>query len=149
MHVRTQIRDRFADVLSAGLPAGEYEVFRSRKYPRNHTPGVAILDMRFEQDQTRDREVQSDARIHVASLMIRIQRSEAEEQIDDALDADEVNVVGTVSSTDFSDLLEEPPELVQVLFTDDASSGQVIGVIVMRYDVEYRIEYTDPETVIA
>lgn len=144
-HMRQQIRERFKTVLDAALPAAGYQVYASRHYPRNHTPGVAFVDMRFLNDQTQGREVMGDERVHVASLYIRVQRSEEETNLDDAMDADEVAVVAAVEAANWSDLLEEDPELLQVNFSDDAQ-GRAIGALVMRFDVEYRIYKSDPET---
>lgn len=144
-HIRTQIRTRFATILTAALGAG-YDVFSSRKYAVNVTPGRALVDMRFLNDQTQEREVMSDARVHVASLYIRVQRPAQETDMDDTLDADELAVVSAIEAEDFTDLLEEDPELLQVNFSDSAEGGQIVGAIVIRYDVEYRIDKTDPET---
>lgn len=144
-HVRTQIRERFKAVLDAALPSS-YVVFASRKYAWNTKPGQTLVDMRFLNDQTRDREVMGDERIHVASLYIRVQRALDESEIDDALDEDEIAIVDAVEAEDWSDLLEEDPELLQVNFADDAEGGRAIGAIVLRYDVEYRIDKADPET---
>lgn len=142
-HIRTQIRQRFKAALDASLGAG-YVVFASRKFTRNHVAGEAIVDMRFLNDQTQQREVMGDERVHIASLYIRVQRSEDEANLDDALDVDEVAIVAAVEAADWSDLLEEDPELLQVNFADDAQ-GAAIGALVMRFDVEYRIDKTNPE----
>lgn len=146
-HVRTQIREAFKDALETSLPA-TYTVFSSRKYARNIVDGEAIVDMKFLNDQSAGHEVMGDERTHVGSLYIRVQRSATEETIDDALDADEIAVVGVVEGHDWSDLLEEDPELLQVNFADDASTSQPIAAIVIRYDVEYRIFKHDPENTI-
>ena len=142
-HVRPQIRDRFRDVLTAALPPN-YDIFSSRKFKYNHVVGRVLIDMRFLNDQTAEREVMGDSRTHVASLYIRIQRSSNEEELDDALDADEVAVVSAIEAHNFSDLLEEDPELLQVNFADEAEGGRALGAIVLRFDVEYRIEKSDP-----
>jgi len=144
-HMRTQIRSRFKSVLEAALGSG-YEVYASRKSSWNHTSGVALVDMRILNDQTQAREVMGDARAHTASLYVRVQRSAPETGLDDALDADDVKITLAVEGEDWSDLLEEEPELVQVNTADDAEGGRAIGAIVLRYDVEYRIDKTDPET---
>lgn len=146
-HVRTQIRNTFKTVLEASLPV-TYKVFASRKYARNIVDSEAIVDMQFLNDQTQARETMSDDRIHIGSLYIRVQRALTEDLIDDALDADELAVVTAIEGATWDDLLEEDPELTQVNFTDDTSGGKAIGGIVIRYDVEYRIDKSDPETVI-
>jgi hypothetical protein len=105
--------------------------------------------MRFLNDQTRERETMGDERIHVASLYIRVQRALEESQLDDALDEDEIAMVAAIEGENWLDLLEEDPELLQVNFADDAEGGRAIGAIVLRYDVEYRIDKSDPETRIA
>ena len=144
-HMRKQIRDAFAAALTNALPS-TYDVFSSRKFARNIITGRALVDMRFLNDQTQAIETMSDDRVHVGSLYIRVQRPETGADIDDALDADEVAIVSAIESRDWSDLLEQDPELLQVNFSDDASGGQVIGTIVIRYDCEYRINKSDPET---
>lgn len=144
-HMRKQIRDRFKSVLETALPSADYTVYSSRHYARNHTPGKAIVDMRFLNDQQQDIEVLGDSRTHIASLYVRVQRSEEESALDDAMDADEVLVVNAVFAADWSSLLEQEPELLQVNFSDDAQSA-AIGALVMRFDVEYRIMKSDPET---
>jgi len=146
-HIRTQIHTQVKSVLDGALPAS-YNVFASRKYSWNHKTGEALVDMRFLNDQTREEEVMSDARVHVGSLYIRVQRSAAEAALDDALDADEVVVVAAMEGFDWSSLLEEDPEMIQVNFSDSAETGHALGAIVLRYDVEYRIDKTDPETAI-
>jgi len=144
-HMRTQIRQRFKSVLGAALGSG-YEVYASRKSSWNHTPSTALVDMRILNDQSQGYEVMGPERVHTASLYIRVQRSAPEDELDDALDADEVAIVNAVETEDFSDLLEEDPELLQVNTSDDAEGGRAIGAIVLRFDCEYRIEKSDPET---
>lgn len=146
-HVRTQIREAFKSALDDNLPSG-YVVYSSRKYARNIVDGEAIIDMRFLNDQSQGYETMDGSRTHVGSLYIRVQRSADEVDLDDALDGDEVAVVTAVENTDWSDLLEEDPELLQVNFSDNAEGDRPIGAIVIRYDVEYRINKSDPETVI-
>jgi len=144
-HIRTQIRTAMKAALDAALTTG-YQIFSSRYYARNIVDGQAIVDMRFLNDQTAEAETMGDKRVHVASLYIRVQRSAPEDELDDLLDADEVAVIGAVAAADWSALLEEKPELVQVNFVDDAESGRAAGALVMRYDLEYRIDMNDPET---
>jgi len=144
-HIRTQIREAMQTALDTNLPAGQYDVYASRKYARNHT-GKAAIDMRFLNENI-TRETMGAERIRISSFYLRVQRSEAEADLDDALDVDEVNVIAAVVATDWSALLEEEPELVQVNFSSDAETGLALGGLVMRYDVEYRADYDDPETV--
>lgn len=147
-HVRTTIREEFKAVLDGALPATHYRVFASRKSAINHKSEYAVVDMRFLNDQTRQAETMGDDRIHIASLYVRVQRSATEETLDDLLDIDEIKVVQAVSDHDWTALLEESPELVQTNFSDDGSTGRILGAIVLRYDLEYRIDKNDPETVI-
>ena len=148
-HVRTQIRDRFKTTLEAALPGAAYTVFASRRYARNHTPDLAVVDMRFQNDQQQAREVFGSERVRIASLYIRVMRSADDEtQLDAALDADEVLIVEAIEAATWSDLLEQDPELLQINFLEDADSGRALGGIVLRYDCEYRIQKGSPETVI-
>lgn len=142
-HVRTQIRQAFKHALIDALD-GEYDVFASRKYKLNITDRP-MVDMRFASvdiaAQTMD-----DLRTHTGSLFIRVQRTATEEDMDDLLDQDEVNVTAAIESVDWSSLLEEDPELKAVSWADDADGEVPVGMIVLRYDIEYRIAKNDPET---
>ena len=152
-HVRTQIREAFKEALEDNLPQGEYRIFASRKSAINHKSGSALIDMRFLNDQTRTEEVLNysngdGARVHIGSLYIRVQRSALEPDIDDILDQDEVNVIAAVEGSEWGDLLEEHPELMQVNFSDDATGGNKLAAIVLRFDLEYRINRDNPELII-
>ena len=146
-HVRTQIREAFAEALETSLPMLEYRVFASRKYARNLKPGVAIVDMRFLNVNI-EQQTMGIERSHTGSLYIRVQRDETESELDNALDADDVAITAAIEAADFSALLEEEPELVQVNFASDADGAVPIGSIIMRYDVEYRINKTNPESAV-
>lgn len=151
-HVRTQLRRAFKDVLEDVLPAAQYRIFASRKSAINHKATHAIVDMRFLNDQTRQAETMDqqgdEARIHIPSLYIRVQRSATEEDLDDLLDEDEVAIVKAIAEHDWGYILEEEPELVQTNFSDDGSTGRILGAIVLRYDLEYRINKHNPEQAI-
>ena len=151
-HVRRQIRARFKEAFDTYL-SDTYETYASRKSAINHDPDKVVIDMRIMNDQTRQRETMmmgsANARIHVASVYVRVQRSAREHQIDDLLDDDEVQIIKAVDKYEWDDLLEEEPELIQVNFSDDASGGLVLGSMVLRFDVEYRIDRNDPEKIIA
>ena len=143
-HVRTQIRDQMAAVLEAALGTG-YRVYASRKYPQN-LGAKALVDMRFMNENV-DQTTMGDERTRTASLYIRCHRGASEATIDDLLDADEVAIHDAILSYDWSALLEEQPELMQVNFSDDAGGGTPIGAIVLRFDLEYRVTQFDLETV--
>ena len=143
-HVRTQIRDTMAAVLTAALGAG-YKVYASRKYPLN-LGTKALVDMRFLNENV-EQTTMGDERTRTASLYVRCHRGATETTIDDLLDADEVAIHDAIMDHDWSALLEEQPELMQVNFTDDASGGTVIGAIVLRFDLEYRVSQLDLEIV--
>ena len=143
-HVRTQIRNAMASVLTAALGSG-YNVYSSRKYPQN-LGTKALIDMRFLNENI-EQTTMGDERTRTASLYVRCHRGASETTIDNLLDADEVFIHDAIMDHDWSALLEEQPELVQVNFTDDASGGTVIGAIVLRFDLEYRVSKFDLETV--
>ena len=142
-HVRTQIRDAFKAALVAALDA-DYDVFASRKYKLNMVDRP-MVDMRFASvDITA--QTMGDLRTHTGSLFIRVQRMATGDDIDDLLDQDEVNVTAAIEAVDWLSLLEEDPELKAVSWADDADGEVPIGMIVLRYDIEYRIAKNDPET---
>jgi hypothetical protein len=144
MHVRTQIRQAFKAALDADLSAS-YDIFSSRKYKLNMTTRP-MIDIRFASvDITQN--TMGDARTHVGSLFIRVQREATGEDLDDLLDQDEVNVTASIEGVDWSSLLEEDPELIQVVWADNSDGEVPIGMIVLRYNIEYRITKNDPETV--
>jgi hypothetical protein len=142
-HVRTQIREAFKTALIESLDE-DYDVFASRKYKLNVSERP-MIDMRFSSvDITA--QTMGDLRTHTGSLFIRVQRTATGDEIDDLLDQDEVNVTAAIEAVDWSDLLEEDPELKAVSWADDADGEVPIGMIVLRYDIEYRIAKNDPET---
>ena len=142
-HVRTQIRDAFKAALTDALEA-DYDVFASRKYKLNMVDRP-MVDMRFASvDITA--QTMGDLRTHTGSLFIRVQRMATGDDIDDLLDQDEVNVTAAIEAVDWSPLLEEDPELKAVSWADDADGEVPVGMIVLRYDIEYRIAKNDPET---
>lgn len=142
-HVRTQIREAFQAALVAALN-DDYDIFASRKYKLNMSDRP-MIDMRFN---TVDITAQTmgDLRTHKGSLFVRVQRMATGDEIDNLLDQDEVNVTAAVEAVDWSSLLEEDPELQSVSWADDADGEIPVGMIVLRYDIEYRIAKNDPET---
>lgn len=153
-HVRTQIRAAFKAALEAHAGASGYTVYASRKYALNVADGHGYVDLMISNDQTEVGQstmgLTRKARIHTASVYLRVQRSADSDDLDDLLDVDEVFIVEAVAAYDWTSLLEEEPELIQVNFADSNDSrGVAVGTIVMRFDVLYRINYDAPETVIS
>lgn len=146
MHVRTQIRHRFRDVLDAALPSS-YVIYGGRKRARNDT-GQALVNIVSLNDQQSLPETQGDARIRTASIYVRVQRSGVGDALDDQLDADEVAVTEAIMAADWSDLLEELPESVQTNSSDSGEAGRDVSEVVIRFDCEYRIDRFDLETAI-
>jgi hypothetical protein len=144
-HARTLIRHAVIEALAADLPA-TYRVFGSRKYALNRVAGAPVVDVRFAQVNI-TQETMGDERRNLGSLLIRVQRDSEETGLDDALDADEVLIVGVMAALDLSALVEEQPELMQVNFAEDAQTGRPVGALVLRFDVEWRANWNDPETV--
>lgn len=142
-HVRTQIRAAITAALEAAM-GDDYDIFTSRKYKLNVVPRP-MIDMRFSNVDVAP-QTMGDLRTHNATLLLRVQRTATGSEIDDLLDADEVAVTAAMESFDWTNLLEEAPELTQVSWADDANGEVPIGMIVMRYAIEYRVLKSDPET---
>jgi hypothetical protein len=142
-HVRTQIRQALKAALDVALPT--FDVYASRKYAKNIT-AKPIIDMRFLNENI-DSEVMGSERRRKASLYVRVQRHAAETEIDDLLDDDEIAINDVVMSDWWESFLTEPPEQMQVNWSDTDQGGAIIGSIVLRYDVEYRVDQSDFETV--
>lgn len=142
-HVRTTVRNAIKAVLVTALPG--FDVFASRKTARN-VLARPMIDMRFLNVNI-DHDTMGDSRRHVASLYIRVQRAAPEDQIDNLLDVDEVAINTALLAHDWTGLLEEDPELKQTNWSDSNEGGQIIGAIVIRYDIEYRVSQSDLETV--
>lgn len=142
-HVRTQIRQAFSTALVDALE-DDYDIFASRKYKMNLSERP-MIDMRFNAVDIAA-QTMGDLRTHTGSMFIRVQRIATGDDIDDLLDQDEVNVTAVIEAVDWSSLLEEDPELKAVSWADDADGEIPVGMIVLRYDIEYRIAKSDPET---
>jgi hypothetical protein len=143
-HVRTQIRSAIKSVLDTAL-AADYDIYASRKYKLNISDRP-MIDMRFASVEIRQ-QTMGDMRTHIGTLMIRVQRMATEDDMDDLLDQDEVNVTAAIEAADWSSLLEEDMELTQVAWADDAAGEVPVGMIALRYNVEYRVLKNDLETV--
>lgn len=148
-HVRTLIRQRFREALVSRLPEETHRIFSGRISMVNHDETRTLVDIIFDEDNTLPREVMGPERVHVATFLIRIQLSAPDEQIDEAMDYQETLVVSAIECADFSDMLEEHPELTQASFFSDASSSLTMGLLVLRYNVEYRIDKREPTRFIA
>ena len=144
-HIRTTIRAAMKAVLEDALPSADYDIFASRKFKVNSTLR-ALIDMRFSSENISN-VTMGTVRTHDASLYIRCQRKADEASLDDLLDADEIAINTAIMSQDWNPLLMEQPELVQVNFTEDATTGNAIASIVLRYDLQYRATNDDLETV--
>lgn len=142
-HTRTQIREGLRDALATTLTG--YDVYSSRKYAKNIT-SKPMIDMRFLNENI-ESETMGSTRRRKASLYVRVQRQAPETEIDDLLDSDEILVNDIVMSNWWGPYLTEPPEQMQVNWSDTDQGGSIIGSIVLRYDVEYRVSQTDLETV--
>lgn len=142
-HVRSQIRAAITAALESSL-GDTYDIFTSRKYKLNIVPRP-MIDMRFSNVDVSAQSM-GDLRTHSAALLVRVQRSATGAEIDDLLDQDEVNLTAAMESFDWTALLEDAPELTQVTWADDADGEVPIGMIVMRYAIEYRVAKSDPET---
>lgn len=145
-HMRTTIRHEMRDVIAA-IDA-DWKVYASRKYARNIDPDQVLVDITVLNENI-EQETMGDERVRDASLYVRLQRAAPEEDIDDLLDSHEVQILAAIDAHDWSSLLEEDPELVQVNFSDDADGGYVIAAIILRFDLEYRVGQFDPETISA
>ena len=141
-HVRTQIRESLREVLALSLP--DFDVYSSRKYAKN-IGDRPMIDMRFLNENI-DNETMGTERRRVSSLYVRVQRAAVETEIDDLLDEDEICVNDVVMSDWWEGLLTEPPEQMQVNWSDSDQGGMIIGSIVLRYDIEYRVTQTNIET---
>lgn len=143
-HVRTQIRAAIQAALQASLGV-DYDIFASRKYKLNMLE-KPMIDLRFSNVDIAA-QTMGTTRTHSGTFFVRVQRMATGDDMDDLLDQDEVRVTAAIESGDFSSLLEQDPELTQVVWADDADGEVPIGMIVLRYDIEYRIAKDDPETV--
>lgn len=142
-HVRTQVREVLAAALTTACP--QFDVFASFKYGRNVTT-KPMLDIRYLNENI-DTEVMGDERRRVVSMYLRLQRPGREELIDDLLDQDEIDINTVVMTSGWWEgLLTEEPEQKQVNWSDTDEGGQIIGTIVLRYDIEYRVTQQDLET---
>lgn len=144
-HVRTTIRHAFIAALEVALSPDDYAILGSRTSKRNRTGATSIAVHFTEVNVTANS--MGDDRTHTGTLMIRAQRGADEVDLDDLLDLDEVRITKAVNDYDWSDLLEEDPELVQITFDRADETDVTIGQIALRFSVEYRINKLNPNLV--
>ena len=136
-HLRTTIRQTFRDVLESALSPEEYVVVGTRTSKRNRTD-ESVIDVRFTEIDVSQNSM-GDDRTHMGTLMIRVYRSGDEAVIDELLDLDEARVTGAVYNYDWSRLLEDEPELKRISFEREDTTDETVGVLVLQFSVEYRI----------
>lgn len=141
-HLRTTIRQTFRDVLESALSPEEYVVVGTRTSKRNRTD-ESVIDVRFTEIDVSQNSM-GDDRTHMGTLMIRVYRSGDEAVIDELLDLDEVRVTGAVYNYDWSRLLEDEPELKRISFEREDTTDETVGVLVLQFSVEYRINKLNP-----
>ena len=141
-HLRTTIRQTFRDVLESALSPEEYVVVGTRTSKRNRTD-ESVIDVRFTEIDVSQNSM-GDDRTHMGTLMIRVYRSGDEAVIDDLLDLDEARVTGAVYNYDWSQLLEDEPELKRISFEREDTTDETVGVLVLQFSVEYRINRLNP-----
>lgn len=141
-HLRTTIRQTFRDVLESALSPEEYVVVGTRTSKRNRTDET-VIDVRFTEIDVSQNSM-GDDRTHMGTLMIRVYRSDDEAVIDDLLDLDEARVTGAVYNYDWSQLLEDEPELKRISFEREDTTDETVGVLVLQFSVEYRINKLNP-----
>jgi hypothetical protein len=144
-HVRTTIRRRFEEVLESTLSGEDYIILGTRTSKRNRTD-ESVVEIRFTEIDVSQNSM-SDDRTHMGTLMIRVHRSGAEHDLDDLMDLDEVRVTDAVYNHDWSELLEDQPELKRITFTRDDSTEDTIGVLSLQFAIEYRINQLNPNLV--
>ena len=141
-HLRTTIRQTFRDVLESALSPEEYVVVGTRTSKRNRTD-ESVIDVRFTEIDVSQNSM-GDDRTHMGTLMIRVYRSGDEAVIDELLDLDEARVTGAVYNYDWSQLLEDEPELKRISFEREDTTDETVGVLVLQFSVEYRINRLNP-----
>ena len=141
-HLRTTIRQTFRDVLESALSPEEYVVVGTRTSKRNRTD-ESVIDVRFTEIDVSQNSM-GDDRTHMGTLMIRVYRSGDEAVIDELLDLDEARVTGAVYNYDWSRLLEDEPELKRISFEREDTTDETVGVLVLQFSVEYRINRLNP-----
>mgnify|MGYP003397704658 FL=1 len=141
-HLRTTIRQTFRDVLESALSPEEYVVVGTRTSKRNRTD-ESVIDVRFTEIDVSQNSM-GDDRTHMGTLMIRVYRSGDEAVIDELLDLDEARVTGAVYNYDWTRLLEDEPELKRISFEREDTTDETVGVLVLQFSVEYRINKLNP-----
>ena len=141
-HLRTTIRQTFRDVLESALSPEEYVVVGTRTSKRNRTD-ESVIDVRFTEIDVSQNSM-GDDRTHMGTLMIRVYRSGDEAVIDELLDLAEARVTGAVYNYDWSRLLEDEPELKRISFEREDTTDETVGVLVLQFSVEYRINKLNP-----
>ena len=141
-HLRTTIRQTFRDVLESALSPEEYVVVGTRTSKRNRTD-ESVIDVRFTEIDVSQNSM-GDDRTHMGTLMIRVYRSGDEAVIDELLDLDEARVTGAVYNYNWSRLLEDEPELKRISFEREDTTDETVGVLVLQFSVEYRINKLNP-----
>ena len=142
MHVRQTIREAIA-ALVTGLNTTGTNVYQSRVYPHDTLPCLtvytiseSVMDTLFDGSQSRE-----------LSLVIE-GRAKANANLDDTLDTISAEVETAIMTDQF---LNDTINLIELVQTDAEyfdDIEQPCGVIRINFRVEYRVNESDPTTLI-
>ena len=146
-HVRQQIREAFFAVLD-GIDITGTEIKVNRLYPTATTPNLTIRTGRDDMEE----ETGGGNQTRVLKVYIEA-RSKLDERTDDELDsiASEVEVAIESDFSSENGTLRGLLEAVDYVGSDPDFSDQQekeVGLLVIEYDVLYRVNKSDPTEVI-
>jgi len=145
MHARQQIREAIATLVT-GLSTTGATVYQSRVYPIDTLPSLSVYSLNEEVEDTQ----QNGAQTRVLTVVIE-GRVKAVSNYDDTLDTIAEEVETAIMADQFLSALSADVKLTELQETtielyEDLEKP--CGVVSLRFHVLYRVNESDPSTLI-
>lgn len=145
MHARQQIREAVGTLLD-GLTTTGSNVYQSRVYPHDTLPCLSIYTLTENVEDTTQ-----DGKQHRQIILNIEGRAKATDNLDDTLDTIAEEVESALLADPFLSALSSPLKLMELTSTEIELSDDLnkpSGVIRLLFIAHYRVNETDPSTLI-
>ena len=145
-HARQQIREKFGTLLT-GLTTTTTHVTESRVYPvaTASLPHLSIYSVQEELNE--DLGVIGDLEFRTLTVVVEA-RAKQNSDLDDKLDTIAAEVETAIFANPTLDALAKTTELISTSIEQDDESEKKTGLMIMNFEVTYRINRTAPEAII-
>jgi hypothetical protein len=146
-HARQQIREAVGTTIT-GLTTVGSSVFQSRVYPVKSSSDLPCYIVYTLKDSL-DEPVMGDKRFRVLMVVVEAKVKTAQSNFDDELDLICAEAEAAIFADSTLGGLVKNIELVETTIELGDEAEYPVGVATMTFEARYRVDRTDPQTVIA